>query len=426
MQTMPSTRSTNAKDAPTTRVLRTRRAVSAQPTQSTIPSSRAATRPSQKVSKAQSNRTRRAATVPPASTLAPLPELVKFDPPTSKAPPTAHNLPTPPLVIKSGYGDAHAFNEHQGMLAFAAAARSHNLLDEETLEALSKPWQEKGTMDMQWKPEYLDASKKAPDDEVMDLKQAELIARRKDAAEKKFLKDFYAGKIDENGNKIDAEVTFLGEKKSSATTKNSKGKAKEKEDEKKEPLKKVTSGKITKKPPANKSKTKVEIITFEVAKVLPIAEAPTPTSQNPPSLEGPRTKATNPNPPPVVTNKNPPAVSQAVTPLPVRPSYDEYTYYQLAALCFERNLVSGGKENILRNRLVQDDINVIQGLPREAKTYAKEKDRARKHKAPVVPGAPPAPPAVALRKSVASNAKKRGRENDDETDDVGVKKVRVQ
>jgi hypothetical protein len=91
-------------------------------------------------------------------------------------------------------------------------------------------------------------------------------------------------------------------------------------------------------------------------------------------------------------------VAQApVKPLPGLPDYAAYGYYDLAAICFERNLVSGGKAPELRARLIQDDINVIQDLPREAKPYSKEKQRERKHKVPVVPGTPQAPPAARIK-----------------------------
>ena len=93
----------------------------------------------------------------------------------------------------------------------------------------------------------------------------------------------------------------------------------------------------------------------------------------------------------------PTAASSGLTPLPGLPTYEGYHYYQLSALCHERNIVSGGNTAELRKRLIQDDINVVNNLPREAKPYHKDTKRARVHQPPVVPGAPQARPAVSVR-----------------------------
>ena len=237
------------------------------------------------------------------------------------------------------------------MLMYAETARKAGLVDEETLEKMCKPWQEKGVLEMEWKQEYLlEGMKEA--EEIMDLKKAEAIARKKDAAEKKFLAEYFAG-----GGKKTVE----------------KGK-------KEDLLKTVTSGKISKKSssPSKKPSSKLPIIVEdEDEDEDEDEEAPTPPAK--------------------------PATAAQILPLPGRPDYAGFNYYQLSAICFERNLVSGGKVDALRARLIQDDINVIQVLPREAKPYSKEKVRGRKNMAPVVPNAPQAAPAV-YTKSVTNRA----------------------
>jgi hypothetical protein len=221
------------------------------------------------------------------------------------------------------------------MLVFAQAVRKAGVVDGEMLDRMCSPWQEKGVLEMNWKKEYLLEGVKEVE-EVMDLKKAEAIARKKDAAEKRLLIEYFGGK-----------------------------KTVEKKKEQ-DPLKSVVSGKISKKPTTSFSRkppSTLHVIIEDEPDTSPV----------------PRPK---------------PAKTAPILPLTGRPDYEQYGYYQLASICFERNLVSGGNASTLRSRLIQDDINVIQGLTREAKSYSKEKVRGRKNEAPVVPNAPQVAPAV--------------------------------
>jgi hypothetical protein len=247
---------------------------------------------------------------------------------------------------RSGYGDAHASREYAGMQEYAKAARKAGLVDEETLEKLCHPWQAKGVLEMQWKEEYL-LPGVAEAEPMMDLKAAEAIAKKKDAAEKKYLEEYFDG----GGRK-----TVEKEKK-------------------KDPLKTVASGKIFKKSSASSSRKP----SSKLAIIIEDDDQPAPAPPSKPALAAP------------------------LAPLPGCPDYAGYNYYELASICFERNLVSGGNAQVLRTRLIQDDINVIQDLPREAKSYSKEKVRGRKNTAPVVPNAPRAAPAV-YKKSASAPA----------------------
>jgi len=255
------------------------------------------------------------------------------------------------VPARSGYGDAHAREEFIGMLVYATAIRKAGVVDEEMLNRLCRPWQEKGVLEMEWKEDYLLAGVREVE-EGMDLKQAEAIARKKDAAEKKYLEEYFGGG---GKNTVQKKRNDL--------------------------LKSAVSGKVSKKSSTSSRKP---------SSTLPVISeersASVPTQPSKPTNVAPR------------------------SPLPGCPDYAVYNYYQLASICFERNLVSGRNAQTLRSRLIQDDVNVIQDLPREAKSYSKEKVRERKYKAPIVPNAPQASPAVY---SKTGTKRARGAEGDE-------------
>lgn len=53
-----------------------------------------------------------------------------------------------------------------------------------------------------------------------------------------------------------------------------------------------------------------------------------------------------------------------LTPLPGKPDYSQFSYHQIIALCRERELPRKGNTQVLRNLLVQDDIDAEQGNER--------------------------------------------------------------
>jgi len=67
-----------------------------------------------------------------------------------------------------------------------------------------------------------------------------------------------------------------------------------------------------------------------------------------------KSSSSSPSPPPL-------------TPLPNYPNYASDDYFALAALCRARKLPGAGRAGVLRNRLIQDDMNVAAGKERETK-----------------------------------------------------------
>ncbi|KAF2251118.1 hypothetical protein BU26DRAFT_592206 [Trematosphaeria pertusa] len=348
----------------TVRLTRARRAASAQPISSSAPA-----KPIAKTSNAafavRSTRARRVASAQPlSSTSAGVPSYAKA------------TISSKNKVVKkeeakdtrSVYGDNHAAKEDRMMAEQANIALSKGLIDEEIFSNWSRPWHVKGEVEMKWSQGVLDKYQPEglqPVMDIMDLKKAERIAAKKDAEEKKFLEQYFAGKIDMNGNPIQDE------------------REKEKEQGSKKEAPK------TKKAPAAK-KTVLPII-IEEDSTTPAPEA-----------------------------KKKPSKLASVTPLSGLPSYAEYNYYQCAALCFERNLISGGNAEILRNRLIQDDINVTRNLPREAKPYSRETRRKRENQAPIVANAPTAPPAV----FAGARKRKRGEDSEEDEEEKTGKKLK--
>ncbi|KAJ4305577.1 hypothetical protein N0V90_001108 [Kalmusia sp. IMI 367209] len=308
---------------------------------------------------------------------------------TAKAKPSDGGLSTSfalgLALYRSGFGDARAAREDADMARMADVAMEKGLIGEEVAGVWRTPWHVKGVLELKWTSQIINkynAENGAMSEEVMELKKAEAIARRKDAEEKKFLEDFFAGRIDGNGNPM-----VLEEQQAESVEK-------EKGEEEKDGLNRVIGSKVIKK------------TTFAKKPAL------STISEAPPAKQDDKTT--------LIVKSAPMAKVLELTPLSGRPSYSEYGYYDLVALCHQRNIMSGGSTLDVRNRLIQDDINVDRGLPREAKNYVKDTKRKRGHEAPVVPNAPVALPAV-------FQGKKRSREEEEEDtaqEDVNGKKAR--
>jgi hypothetical protein len=273
---------------------------------------------------------------------------------------------------RSGYGDGHARREHQLMLEFQKAASKVGSIDEETLAQMVKPWQEKGVLEMVWRKEDLLGEKDGVvAEEVMDLKKAEAIARKKDAEEKALIERYLIGEVDADGKVIRGDSAQDSADSSESSISSSPTPKTKEAEPKKVAFQKVSTGRITKKSPTTSSPPR------------PTSASSSLSSSSKFEKVLSKTLANNP-----IT----------IEPLPGLPDYKAYDYFDLVALCQQRNLVSGGDIHIIRARLVHDDINVINDLPREAKSYAKEKTRPRARAAPVVPNAPVAPAAPTIKR----------------------------
>lgn len=314
---------------------------------------------------------------------------------------------------RTRYGDARAAREDQMGVAMAAGAQAKGLIDDETAKNWATPWHLKGAIQLNWSQQILDkhnAMNGIVPEKVMSLKEAEAIKKKKDRDLEEWAAAYLRGEIDENGKPI-ASKTMRSKVKSKFQEKLERRGARKKEEEKKtkaDSLHKVQDGRVTKKMASKKT---VGLPT------IPEASSPEPVSDAAPA---PKKLAVKPASAPIKkktsTKANP--FEAPITPLPGYPSYSEYKYNELNALCRDRNIKSGGDEKALRHRLIRDDTLVVNGELhlRDAKNYACRKEHDRK--APVVEGAPIASPA---RYGLKKKTTKRAREGDEEDNEDELK-----
>lgn len=442
---------------------RTRRSASAQPSISAVPT----TRVTRQSSRADSVRDVAADPTLPKPTTKPQPKKPKG--PTSRAGPqpgeqalNSKAVPAKPRQDKlndataapafegnakfqrTGYGDARAAREDQMGVAMSETAKAKGLIDDETAQNWSTSWRTKGHIVLNWTQQTIDkynAENGIVPEEVMSLEEAEAIKKKKDKDLEEWCIAYYEGIIDENGN-----PTAPGDERPvvKPKSKSRERDARREAARKKDPLREVQSGKVVKKGMSKKTPNLPTILevpspapaptlaptlapNLARARPRPLAPAPAsgpaaPLASGPsapvskPAIKKATTKPATAAPTKAAKSKKKPDEAP-IAPLPGRPTYGQYHYYQLVALCGERNIKSGNGTQAVRNRLIQDDINIIQNLPRDAKNYAKDA-REKKHVAPVVANAPIAPPAI-LRRSAApqKSSTKRSRDDDEDDDD---------
>ncbi|KAL1593405.1 hypothetical protein SLS60_011013 [Paraconiothyrium brasiliense] len=310
---------------------------------------------------------------------------------------------------RTGYGDAHAAREDRMSNAMSITAQAKGLIDDETAKNWSTSWHTKGHIELNWSEQIAakyNAENGTTSESLMSLKEAEAIKKKKDQDLEEWCMAYSLGIIDENGNPIGSrdKVPII---KSKSRERDARRADAKKEAEKQNPLKKVQEDKVTKKIRTKKT-----------------SDLPTIAGGSSPSLslvEKPATKAgvktaTKPAEaaPKKAASKNAKKPDEApIAHRPGRPSYAEYEYYELVALCRDRNIKSGGGDQAVRNRLIRDDIALDDGLPtRDAKNYASRNES--KTVAPVVPNMPIAPPAVYVRPAPKKKGTKRTRDDHDD------------
>ncbi|KAF2795997.1 hypothetical protein K505DRAFT_373520 [Melanomma pulvis-pyrius CBS 109.77] len=326
-------------------------------------------------------------TVTAAEAGVPVPTVTTAQPVTKKA---AAPKTVPSEPERDAYGSARASTESRLMAEHAALLLERNIIDADTAAKLSTPWHKTGVLSLQWEEKYL--QDRSPTlqggGEIMDLEKARRIAARKDAAERKWLADFEAGRIDEDGKRIsppqsnsdvdvssgsDIEVLLASPPKKVAAPK--KAATPKKEAPKKEAIKKVASGRVSK---PSQAANKMAL--------PPIPEAEEP--QDPSS--------TVPPPPPPAVKPAPGAKSRPrkgkpanfIVPDPGAENYEQFSYMELLAIGRERGLKTGGDEWKVRERLISDDNAVRDGTERDLATYGRSGARKFQTKAPVVAKAP--------------------------------------
>ncbi|KAF2451898.1 hypothetical protein P171DRAFT_515821 [Karstenula rhodostoma CBS 690.94] len=315
---------------------------------------------------------------------------------------------------RTGYGDARAAREDQMGATMAATAQAKGLIDDETANNWGTSWHTKGHIELNWTEQIIakhNAENGIVPEKLMSLKEAEAIKKKKDQDLEEWCKAFTLGLIDENGNPT-GSGTPAPIAKSKSRERDARREAAKKEAEKKDPLHKVQESRVAKKVVGKKTPQLPTIA--EASSVSPfLGLKPAAKKAGKKTTAKPAEAAPKNNPP----QKAGKVVEAPIVPLPGCPSYAEYKYPDLSALCRVRNIKSGGGEQDLRNRLIRDDIFVKNGQLnlRDAKNYLSRKDHD--HPAPTVPGAPIAGPAVYTRPAPKQRTKKTAKRARDDDDD---------
>jgi hypothetical protein len=124
----------------------------------------------------------------------------------SKKPVEASTLPQDPAVsTRSIYGDNRAATEGAMMLAHTQRLRSSNIIDDEIATQLSQPWHKSGELKVKYTKEYLELHPDYTGKDAHDMLGLEWAKRKRkdnDRKMEKWLEDWRARKIDDNGNPI--------------------------------------------------------------------------------------------------------------------------------------------------------------------------------------------------------------------------------
>ncbi|KAJ4351708.1 uncharacterized protein N0V89_007051 [Didymosphaeria variabile] len=313
---------------------------------------------------------------------------------------------------RTGYGDARAAREDRMGNAMSTIAQAKGLIDDETAKNWSTSWRTKGHIKLNWSEQKVakyNAENGVMSESLMSFKEAEAIKKKKDQDLEEWCMAYNLGIIDETGNLTGsrAEMPVM---KSKSRERDARREDAKKEAEKQDPLKKVKEGRVTKKIGPKKT-TDLPTTTKGSSPASSPAAKPTKKADvetaTKPAKAAPKKAASK-------SVKKPDELPIAHR--PGRPSYAEYEYYELVALCRDRNIKSGGGDQAVRNHLIRDDIALDDRLPtRDAKNYTSRNES--KTLAPVVPNMPIAPPAVYVRPAPKKKGTKRTRNGDDDDDD---------
>ncbi|KAF1965990.1 hypothetical protein BU23DRAFT_560683 [Bimuria novae-zelandiae CBS 107.79] len=255
---------------------------------------------------------------------------------------------------------------------------------------------------------------------MMGLEEALRIKAKNDEELEEWCAAYKAGFIDDDGFVVSTGEELLpGEytavvkaRERDAQREAAKKVASREASPKKDPLKKVQEGRVTKAAASKKASE------FTIIDQTPAFLEPASAKAGPEKAEkaGKTNKAkAKGEPKPEAATAKPCSQTRkadddfSVRSLPGLPHYQEYNYNQLVAICRERNIKSGGGAQKVRNRLIEDDILVTQDKfdERDVRNYSHE-GRDHTTPAPFVQNAPVAKPAEmtpAMRKKQRSMKK---------------------
>ncbi|KAF2272512.1 uncharacterized protein EI97DRAFT_461902 [Westerdykella ornata] len=343
---------------------------------------------------------------PALAPLFPLPDSTcRSDPPKTK--PTDNPDTVEDTTSRNAWGDSRFAEESKMMKTHADSLFAAGVISASQAAKLSVPWHEKGAVNGSiWEEQYLDPSKKVTEYDIMPYERAQRIQHRKDVALKKWLEDWEAGRIDDDGNPLvrrrDSEWstgnTAANAEGSDGVAESMEGGESCRAECKSGGAGDATQGRysvVEKSRPDTPGKNKKPIGMKDKAEpqdLEAIAESPSSTQSSmtdPPSSFPSSSSESADNvsvpTPPLATARPPTKVAahpreNAPNHAPAGPSiliwalsqpsksttpYDNVEYSELLRLCRIRGLKRSGNAETLRKRLVADDAAVRDGTARK-------------------------------------------------------------
>lgn len=258
--------------------------------------------------------------------------------------------------FRSGYGDMHARRDADLMAEHVAHLRSHGQIDQVMATELAKPFDR----DRKYTPAYLqthpDYTGVQPD--MPALTTADRHQKKRDKEMLKFVEDFEAGRIDEDGNPtgegIALDATESGNDSSQLTD-------------------------------LSELEARIEVQVGSTTATSPLR--PRESSSTPAPAAAPASLSSSSQASEAASRPKPRVSKRKSKVEPLEPSpgvddYSGYSYYELLAVCRDRNILGGGDTQEVRKRLIQDDINVKEGLPRDVVTWKGKVRKDLKHQTP--------------------------------------------
>lgn len=122
------------------------------------------------------------------------------------------------VSTRSVYGDNHAANEDTMMVEHAKSLRAAGMIGEEMETQLSQPWHRTGELKRHYSKAYLEMHPEHTGSNAIEMPTYETALkkqRERDRAQEKWLADWRAGKIDDDGNPVGGEGSSTGSSSSS-------------------------------------------------------------------------------------------------------------------------------------------------------------------------------------------------------------------
>lgn len=327
-----------------------------------------------------------------------IPLLFRFlpkDPSSCSKQPTQHNSMAPRKIpaatlestienvhLRSGYGDLHATRNATSMAAHVAHLQAQGLIDDNMATELLKPY-DKCKFSTEYLATHPDYTGVQPD--MSTFVTADRHRAKRDKEMEQFIKDFKAGRIDEWGNPIKQEVytkavesgvVQLDPESVTNTIDDNESKSKSSQID---PSKiEAALGLLALSTPADSAQIQAALGLLALS--APTAPSPEPSTTVSTPILDPASMTSSAQPKP--RKRKPKVAVKPLVPGPGALDYSEFKYGELVAECRRRKIMGGGTTQAVRNHLIQDDINVKQGLPRKMMRYQGQVRKVYKHEAP--------------------------------------------